>query len=100
MRALQQVHDEQARNVEEHRREGVGLPGHFLLRVDAKDAVDQALGGSEDPLRELRLALVYARHVAAQRLRDRDQKDAVQRNLKDGVGGHEKFSGFSIANIR
>ena len=50
LEALEQVHDQQAREVEEQHRERVGLPAHLAVGPDAREPVEEALEPPEDPI--------------------------------------------------
>ena len=92
--------DEKTGDVEEQDARRVRRPRHLFLRVDTKDAIDESLQGPEEPLRDPRLAFVDARHVATERLRDRDEEHAVEDDLENAAFGHEKLSGLNIATSR
>ena len=96
----QQVDEEQAGEVERQHGERVRLPGHLFAGIDAQHAVNEPLERTEQARRDAGFALVDARHVAAERLHDRDEQAAEERELEDGARGHENLSGFSIASTR
>ena len=100
LKPLQRVDDEQPENVERHRSDRVLRPAHLPLRIDAADPVEHALDRRAQRVEDRRLAFVYARHVRAERLRQRDQDDDVEDELQISVRGHSNHSGLSIAATR
>ena len=100
LEALEQVHDQQAREVEEQHRERVGLPAHLPVGPDARDPVDEALEPAQDALRGPGAPLVDPRHVEPERLGQRQEDDEVEGELQDAVAGHENTSGFRSATTR
>ncbi len=98
LQPLQRVDDEQAEEVEHQHRRGVALPAHVLVGPHAGEAIEEALERPEHALGELRLAGEDARHVSAERHRERHQHDEVEGQLNQGV--HDSFSGESRANSR
>ena len=100
LEALEEVYDQQAREVEEEHRERVGLPPHLAVGLDAGKPVDEALEPPEDPVQADRAPLVDARHVDAERLGQGDEDDQVKEELHDPAAGHENTSGLSSATTR
>jgi hypothetical protein len=56
--------------------------------VDAGDPVKAALDGAQHRREEGGFAVEHARHVPAERLYERDNDGAVQKNLNPANGGH------------
>ncbi len=100
LQALEEVHDQDAGKVEEQHRDGVGLPALLDVRPDARGPVDQALEPAERAIEPDGLPLVDPGHVEPERLRQSQQHDQVERQLKAAVAGHENTSGFSSATTR
>ena len=100
LEALEQVHDQQAREVEEQHRERIGLPAHFAIGPDTRESVEEALEPPEDPIQAHGPTLVHARHVGAEGLGQGEEDDQVERQLQDAVAGHEKTSGLRSATTR
>ena len=100
LEALQEVDHEQAGEIEQQHRDGVGLPGHPLLGIDAGQPIEQPLERAEQPIEQQRRAIVDAGHVRAQRLGQRNQDDEVEEDLEESVGRHQKRSGASRATRR
>ncbi len=100
LHALEQVDEQDARDVEEESANGVRLPRHLRGGVDTEESVDEALDGTEHLLRGARLSFVDARHVRAQRLHAREEDDEEQDDLRDALRAHWSDSGFSIAKNR
>ena len=66
LQPLQAVDRQHAEQVEEQHADGVGLPVHLLVRVDAGEPVDQPLDRAEQAVEpNERLALVHPGHVSA-----------------------------------
>ncbi len=100
LRALQQVHDQQAEKVEHHHRDGVRLPGHSDGRIDTAHAIGEPLDRPEDPRDPRRLAVIDARHERAEGFREREEDDEVEDELQESVRWHQKISGLSMATRR
>ncbi len=100
LQALQRVHGEEAREVEEEGRDGIPRPRHLARRIDAGQAVGEALGPPEHRREEGALAREDAGHELAQGLGERDQHRDVERALQEEVGGHQKSSGRKSAQTR
>ena len=65
--------------MEEQHRDRVGQPVLLALLVDAADPVDAGLDRPQDRRKESALAIEDARHVAAERFRQRDDDRAVEK---------------------
>jgi hypothetical protein len=59
-----------------------------FVGIDAARPVDQRLDGTEQPVEDRSLALVDARHVGAERFREREQDAEEEPDLDVAVGRH------------
>ena len=103
LQSLNEIDDEEADDMKEEHRDRVGGPRHLAgLAVgrDARGAIQPPLERSEELFEERAFAPVDARHVAAQRLHQRDEDDEIERQLRHGWPGHENASGLSRATNR
>ena len=66
----------------------VGQPVLLAPLVDAADPIQAGLYGPQDRRQECSLAVEDARHVAAKRLHERDDDDAIQNDLQPANSGH------------
>ncbi len=64
----------------------------FVCFVDAADRVDGALDGPQDGREKCPLAGEDARHVAAERFRQRDDQHRKERDLNPSIHGHLEIS--------
>src|SRR4029434_8157131 len=97
---LQEVDRQETRQIEGEKCGGIDLPAHLGLRADAAETVDEALQPAERPIEAKRPAFVHAGHVGAQRLREPDENDEIEHELKRAVRSHEKSSGLRSARTR
>ena len=97
LNALHDVDHEEAQRVEDEHCEGVGLPGHPLVRTDAGRPIEEPLQRSEHGVEQRTLALIDTRHVDAERVREREEDGEVEQGLQDVVHRHQNHSGLSIA---
>ena len=88
LQAQQRVEDEEAADVEEQHGDRVGEPMLLALLVDAADAVERGLDRAQHRRQEGALAVEDARHVAAERLHQRDDDGAVEQDLNPADEGH------------
>jgi hypothetical protein len=80
-------------NAEEKHRDRIFRPAHFVVLIDASDSIEQPLDRAERRVHESFLAVEYAGHENAQRLRDRQDQREEKRDLKPAVRSHQNFSG-------
>ena len=97
---LQGVDDEGAGEVEQQHRRRVPGPGHVLLGVDPREAVEGSFEWPECALRESSLPRVDAAHVGAERRGEPEEQREVDDELERAVGGHERRSGNRRAKPR
>src|SRR5262249_7535596 len=100
LQSLEAVHHEEAEKVEQQHRDRVLLPSLLVGDPHSAEPIDQLLDRAEDTVQADALVLVHPRHVGAERLRQRDEHDEVEDELKDTVRGHAKYSGFNSAITR
>ena len=74
--------------LEEHHRDRIGAPGLVLGLVDAAAPIDEAFDRAQYRAQKRPLTREDACHVAAERLRDRDDDHAEQHDLQPAVGNH------------
>ena len=84
----QGVQDEEAAEMEDEHRDQVGDPALLVVLVDAGHAVEQPFGRPQHGGQDGALAREDAGHVAAEQRRDRDDDDAVERDLRPAYGSH------------
>ena len=88
-------------HAEQQHCDGVLRPAHLVRFVHACQAIQQALDGPQHRIHERLLAAEHARHVHAHRLRDRQQQNQIQTNLKPSVRRHvQNLSGHKSAASR
>jgi hypothetical protein len=100
LQPLDGVDGENADTIEEQHGRRIGRPLHLaraLIGRDAAKPVYCALDPTERPFEEERLALVDSRHIGAERLGRRDDRDEGEQNLRVTSDAHENFSGFRSA---
>ncbi len=88
----QRIEAEEARQAEHQHRHGIGDPTLLALRIDAAQAVEQALEWAQHRRQKSTLAGEDARHVTAERLHEQDDDHAIERDLKPTVEGHRRCS--------
>ena len=90
LQAHQRIEDEEAADVEEQHGDRVGQPMLLALFVDAAEPVERRLDRPQDRRQEGALAVEDARHVAAERLHQRDDDRAEEQNLNPADDGHDR----------
>ena len=98
LEALQQVEHQNAEQVEGEHRADIGHPVLFLALVGAGHPVEQPLEGHEQEREECALAIEDARHVAAERLHEKNDDPAEDEDLNPAVEGHG-LSAFAIMKM-
>ncbi len=76
------------RGAEDEHGDGVLGPAHFLVGVDAGEAVEEALAGDEDGIEPGAATLEDARHVAAHGLGEEQDERDEEGNLEPAVERH------------
>ena len=85
----QDVQDQEPADMEEDHGDEVGDPALLLGLVDARNGIKDALDGAQDRRQDGALAREDARHVASERLRERDDDRAVEHDLYPTDGRHD-----------
>ena len=75
------VCDQQPQGAEDEQRQGVLIPALLGSRIDAAQAIEAALDGSEQPRQRLPVTFEDAEHIDAQRLRQRENHRREQDDL-------------------
>ena len=88
LQAHQRVEDEEAADVEQQHGDRVGQPVLLARLVDAADSVEHGLDRAQHRRQEGALAVEDARHVAAERLHQRDDDGAIEQDLDPADEGH------------
>jgi hypothetical protein len=81
LQPLQQVHHDEADEIEQQQCERVALPVRFDRRLDGGEAIDAALDRFEHRRQEGTLAVVHLGHERAERLDQRHQHGDEQQDL-------------------
>ncbi len=100
LQPLQRIDREKPNAIEQQECDGVRLPAHLRLRIDAREPIDAALQPTENRIESARLSLENAGHVPAERLDECHQHDQVNRQLYPRTRAHENHSGFKNATTR
>src|SRR6516165_10952325 len=90
LQALERVERDEAGDSEKHHRNRIGAPRLLFGLVDAATPIYEPLEWTQDRAQERPLACEHARHVAAERPRDRDDDHAKQRDLQPSVARHRE----------
>ena len=88
LEAQQRVEDQKAADVEEQHGDRVGEPVLLARLVDAAGPVERGLDRPQHRRQEGALAVEHARHVAAERLHQRDDDRAIEQDLNPADDGH------------
>jgi len=91
LEAHQGVKDKKAADVEEQHGDRVGEPMLLAPGVDAADPIECRLDGAQQRGQGRALAVEDARHVGAERFRQRDDDEAVDENLKPAEDCHDRI---------
>ena len=94
LQALYGERDHDAQRAEREQREGVLRPG-LLRAVGTAEPEKEAFDAGQR-----RRQLEDAEHVRAQRLREREDDDEEQRDLRPADRSHQNFSGLTSAYAR
>ena len=86
----QRIKNEKAADMKEQHRDRIGDPVLLALFVDPADPVDRDFDRPQQWRQQRPLAFEHARHVPAERLGQRDDDGAKQKNLNPSDGGHER----------
>ena len=84
----QRIEEEEAADVEQQHGDGIGQPVLLALLVDAGDPVEPGFDRAQNRRQECALAIEDARHVAAERLHQRDDDRAEQQDLNPANESH------------
>ena len=84
----QRIENREAADVEEQHRDRVGEPMLLAPRVDAAAPIERRLDGAQHRRQRRALAVEHPRHVPAERLRQRDDDDAEDEDLKPADDCH------------
>ena len=88
LQAHQRIEDKKAADVEQQHGDRVGEPMLLALRVDAADPIEHGFDRAQHRRQEGALAVEDARHVAAERLHQRDDDRAIEQDLNPTDEGH------------
>jgi hypothetical protein len=86
--SLKGVDGQRAEQIERQHGQGIPRPVHLFGWVHTAHAIEQPLERPADGVEHRWLALEDARHVRAERLRQREQDDDVDDQLQVSVGTH------------
>ena len=88
LQAQQGVEDQEAADMEEQHGDRVGQPILLPLLVDAAEAIEASLDRPQHRRQKGALAVEDSRHVPAERLHQRDNDRAIDRDLNPSINGH------------
>ncbi|MPN04798.1 hypothetical protein SDC9_152046 [bioreactor metagenome] len=100
LQALQRVYGQETNQVEDQDGQCIACPGHRVVATHSRQAIDASLQRAQPAYGERNVALIDARHVAAQRPGTGKENGQIQADLQIAVASHEKFSGKNRTAIR
>ena len=88
LQAQQAVEDQEAADMEEQHGDRVGQPVLLALLVDAAEPIEAGLDRPQHRRQKGALAVEDSRHVPAERLHQRDNDRAIDRDLNPAIDCH------------